>query len=85
MVLSMTVMTPQINIEKIDQNYQRLLTYQRLLVSTFSLTCPAARDLDDADQEPYFHRPYQYCLLGPRMICPIPMIMIISIACSDRE
>ena len=28
---------------------------------------------------------YQYCLPGPRMICPIPMIMIISISCSARE
>ena len=44
--------------------------------------CLARPENDLPDPNDY---DYQYCLLGPRMICPIPMIMIISIACSGRE
>ena len=43
---------------------------------------PARAENDLSDPNDY---DCQYCLLGPRMICLIPIIMIISIACSDRE
>ena len=43
---------------------------------------PARAENDLPDPNDY---EYQYCLLGPRMICPISMIIIISIVCSARE